>query len=89
MSDLCERLTCVAAAWTPESHLHVGNLQWAAAGGDGSPPPSLTLTWGKPLAGFADVWIDGDRADVTVFLAPAASRHLVSQAVADLADLAA
>lgn len=85
MPDLSDRLTCVSAAWTPESHLHVGNLQWAAARGDGSPPPSLTLTWGEPLAGFADAWIDRGHADVTVFLSPAASPNLVAQAVADLA----
>jgi hypothetical protein len=60
-------LMCVSSAWTPWSHLHAGNVQWAASGGDGSAPPSLSLAWGAPLLGFADAWVDRDHAEVTFF----------------------
>jgi ribosomal protein S18 acetylase RimI-like enzyme len=88
MPEFSDRIACVSSAWTPESHLHSGNLQWAAAGGDGSPPPTLTLTWGQPLVGFADAWIEHNRADVTLFLSPEASTQEAAQAVADIAGLA-
>ena len=88
MPDLPARLACVASTWTPQSHLHVGNVQWAAAGGDGSSAPSRRLTWGEPLLGFADAWVDQGHADVTFFMSPAAGPALVLQAVRDIADIA-
>jgi ribosomal protein S18 acetylase RimI-like enzyme len=88
MSELSDRLTCVSSTWTPHSQLHVGNVQWAAAGGDGSPAPSLTLTWGEPLLGFADAWLDEDRADVTFFLSPAAVPPLLTRALREIAGIA-
>ena len=56
-TDLPERLACVQRSWTPRQHLHVGDVAWAAAGGDGSPAPDVSMAWGEPLAGFADVWL--------------------------------
>jgi predicted N-acetyltransferase YhbS len=87
--DLAARLACVSSNWTRQSHLHVGNVQWAAAGGDGSPPPSLSLCWGEPMLGFADAWLDEGRADVTLFVSPAASPALLASAVQDIAEIAA
>jgi ribosomal protein S18 acetylase RimI-like enzyme len=88
MSELTDRLTCVSSTWSSQSHLHVGNVLWNAAGGDGSPAPSVTLTWGDPLLGFADAWVDEERADVTFFLSPAAVPSLLARAVRDIADIA-
>lgn len=88
VSELSDRLACVASTWTPQSHLHVGNVVWAAVGGDGSPAPSLIMTWGKPLLGFADAWVDGECADVTFYLSPAAGPQLVARAVRDIAGIA-
>lgn len=88
MPDLSSRLACVSSTWTRESHLHVGNLEWAAAGGDGSPTPSLRLTWGEPLLGFADAWVDHGCADVTFFMSPAASPNHMRKAVRGIADIA-
>lgn len=50
------RLACVRRTWTPGQRLHPGDVAWAAAGGTGSPTPDLSLAWGDPLIGFADVW---------------------------------
>jgi GNAT superfamily N-acetyltransferase len=52
-----ERLACVGRSWTPRQRLHVGDVAWAAARGDGSPVPDISLAWGDPLVGFADVWL--------------------------------
>lgn len=87
--DLSARLACVSSAWTPQSHLHVGNVQWAAAGGDGSPPPSLSLSWGHPMLGFADAWVEQGCADVTLFVSPAADPALLASAVQETAEIAA
>jgi GNAT superfamily N-acetyltransferase len=88
MPVLSARLACVSSTWTPQSHLHVGNVQWAAARGDGSPPPSLSLTWGEPLLGFADAWVDEGCADVTFFMSPVASPALLARAVQDIVEIA-
>lgn len=88
MPDLSARLACVSSTWTRQSHLHVCNVEWAAAGGDGSPAPSLRLTWGEPLLGFADAWVDQGHADVTFFMSPAASPALMIRSIHDIADIA-
>ena len=77
-ADLTARLACVARGWTPRQRLHPGDVAWAHAHGDGSTPPDLTLSWGDPLTGFADVWHSGT---ASVHLAPGAP---VAAAVDDL-----
>ena len=75
-ADLMARLACVSRTWTPRQRLHPGDVAWAHAHGDGSPPADLALTWGDPLTGFADIWHSG-----------AASLHLGPDApVADAVD---
>jgi GNAT superfamily N-acetyltransferase len=88
LPDLHTRLACVSSNWSPQSHLHVGNVLWQASGGDGSPPASLSLRWGEPLLGFADAWVDEGCADVTFFVSPAASSALLARAVQDVAEIA-
>jgi hypothetical protein len=46
IADLNARLDCVARSWTPQQRLHVGNIAWAYAHGDGSTVPDRTLAWG-------------------------------------------
>lgn len=81
-------MACVSASWTPTAHLHVGNLAWAAAGGDGGLPPTDSLAWGDPLVGFADIWSDGRRADVSLHVDPRASAGIHHHIVAEIVELA-
>jgi GNAT superfamily N-acetyltransferase len=85
------RLACVRRSWNPRQRLHVGDVAWAAAGGDGAPVPEVSLAWGDPLAGFADVWRPAgpDRpAEAVLHLGPELSPAQRSAAVADLLRVA-
>lgn len=85
------RMACVQRTWTPRQRLHVGNVAWASAGGDGSPVPDASLGWGDPLVGFADVWHSeaaGQPAEATLHLAPDAACSQRADAVDELLHLA-
>lgn len=74
--DLHERLACVQRTWTPQQRLHVGNVAWASARGDGRPVPDATLAWGDPLVGFADFWRSAaadQPAEASLHIAPDAT----------------
>lgn len=77
-AGLTARLACVARTWTRRQRLHPGDVAWAHAHGDGSTPADVTLSWGDPLAGFADVWHSGA---ASLHLAPGAP---VADAVGEL-----
>ncbi|MEV4630245.1 GNAT family N-acetyltransferase [Micromonospora sp. NPDC049523] len=90
-SDLGERLACVRRSWNPRQRLHVGNVAWAGARGDGSPVPDATLTWGDPLLGFADVWLSGasdQPAQASLHLGPDTTPTQRAAAVDELLHLA-
>ncbi|WP_328416604.1 GNAT family N-acetyltransferase [Micromonospora sp. NBC_00389] len=89
--DLGQRLACVQRSWTPQQRLHVGNVAWAGAHGDGSPVPDATLGWGDPLVGFADVWhpaVSGEPAQASLHMGPASTAAQRAAAVDELLDLA-
>ena len=74
-----------------QQRLHVGNVAWAAAGGDGSPVPDATIGWGDPLIGYADVWrseMVGQPADASLHLSPDAPPAQRAAAVDELLQLA-
>lgn len=69
IGDLDARLDCVARSWIPQQRLHIGNVAWAYAHGDGSTVPDRALAWGEPLQGFADIWLpETSSAPATVAL---------------------
>jgi GNAT superfamily N-acetyltransferase len=83
------RLACLSTTWSPQQRLHPGNLAWAHARGDGSPAPTGTLSWGDPLAGFADVWVDASGegpAEVSMHVTPRASPEAASRFLAELLE---
>lgn len=74
-TDLVRRLACVGRTWSPQQRLHVGDVAWASAHGDGSTTPDVALAWGEPLAGFADIWLPasaGEPATASLHLVPPA-----------------
>jgi hypothetical protein len=86
-----ERLTCVRRTWTREQRRHVGNVAWTGAGGDGSAEPDVSLAWGDPLVGFADVWqpTDADQpAEVSLHLAPDTTPAQRTDALDELLNVA-
>ena len=85
---LTERLSCVRRGWTPLRRLHPGNVAWAAAGGDGRPPPDAVLAWGSPLWGFADVWRSAETAEAVVHIAPDATPAQRAAAIDELLRVA-
>lgn len=82
------RLACVSASWTATARLHVGNVAWTAAGGDGSPPPDCSRLWGDPLLGFADIWLDDGQAEVALHVDPGSPAGVHDQIVREVAELA-
>jgi GNAT superfamily N-acetyltransferase len=89
--DPAARLASVGRSWTPQQRLHVGDIAWAAARGDGSPVPDVRLGWGDPLVGFADVWLSavpGEPAQALMHLGPDATPAQRSAAVDDLLQVA-
>ena len=81
MESLDSQLLCVSESWTPQQRLHVGNVAWAFARGDGSTHPDRSFAWGDPLVGFANAWLDGDAADVSLHLASSATPSLRDRAL--------
>ncbi|KAB1161942.1 GNAT family N-acetyltransferase [Micromonospora sp. AMSO12t] len=72
-ADLAARLACVRRTWTPQQRLHVGNVAWSHAHGDGSAAPDRTLAWCRPLLGFADIWLPAsaeEPANASLHLSP-------------------
>lgn len=85
------RLACVGRSWIPGQRLHAGDVAWAAAGGDGSKVPDVSLAWGDPLAGFADVWVPAaphEQAAALLHLGPATTPAMRSFAVRELLSVA-
>ncbi|MEV0392457.1 GNAT family N-acetyltransferase [Polymorphospora rubra] len=91
IADLAARLACVRRTWTPRQRLHVGNVAWADAHGDGTPIPDITLAWGDPLTGFADIWKPSDTDDqpatASLHLTPQTTSTRLAAAVDDLLQL--
>ncbi|MEW2378429.1 GNAT family N-acetyltransferase [Micromonospora sp. NPDC047812] len=91
-TDLAARLACVGRTWTPQQRLHVGNVAWAHTHGDGSPAPDVTVAWGDPLLGFADVWLPAstvEPATASLHLAPQTTTpHQLAGAVDELLRVA-
>jgi GNAT superfamily N-acetyltransferase len=89
-AGLNERLACVRRTWTREQRHHVGNVAWTGARGDGSAVPDVSLAWGDPLVGFADVWrpADADQpAEVSLHLAPDATAAQRADALDELLNV--
>ncbi|MGN6302236.1 MAG: GNAT family N-acetyltransferase [Angustibacter sp.] len=88
-TELAARSACVSATWTPQQRLHVGNVAWSHSRGDGSPVPDVSLNWGDPLQGFADVWhgtaVD-DPAEVSLHVSPETPDGERSRLVHELLD---
>jgi GNAT superfamily N-acetyltransferase len=87
IADLAARLDCVGRTWTPQQRLHTGNVAWADAHGDGSPVPDVTLAWGDPLVGFADIWLSGaanEPATASLHIAPQTMPAQLADAVNEL-----
>ncbi|WP_328472884.1 GNAT family N-acetyltransferase [Actinoplanes sp. NBC_00393] len=85
IADLQARLDCVAQGWTPQQRLHIGNVAWAYARGDGGTAPDVALTWGSPLHGFADIWLPGTAA---LHLTPGLPAHQVATVVDEILAVA-
>ncbi|GAB3137816.1 hypothetical protein GCM10027290_04250 [Micromonospora sonneratiae] len=86
-ADLAARLACVGRTWTPQQRLHVGNVAWADAHGDGSPVPDVTLAWGDPLVGFADTWLSGTAeqpATASLHMSPQSTPAQMADAINEL-----
>ena len=86
-NSLSDRLRLVSQTWEPHQRLHVGNVAWAHSRGDGSPAPDVTMAWGEPLFGFADIWqraSAGGRARASVHVSPTASPRQRALAIQDL-----
>lgn len=81
IADLDARLDCVARSWTPQQRLHVGNVAWAHAHGDGSVAPDAVLSWGDPMWGFADIW---QPATAALHLVGGITAHQVAVALDDI-----
>ncbi|MFI6259786.1 hypothetical protein ACIBCL_27275 [Micromonospora zamorensis] len=90
-ADLSARLGCVGRTWTPQQRLHVGNVAWASVHGDGSTAPDLSLEWGDPLRGFADIWLPesaAEQATVALHLAPGMPTRQLANAINDVLEVA-
>ena len=87
MAAADERMRLVSRTWRPHQRLHVGNVAWSSAGGDGSPPPTEALSWGEPMFAFADVWRSpspGDPCEVSVHISSEASPAQHGHVISDL-----
>lgn len=79
------RIELVAATWTPTQQLHPGNVEWHGSGCDGAPPADTTL---EGPGWFADVWRNGDAAEVDEHFSPqmdAACRALAFEQIREAA----
>ncbi|WP_433550331.1 hypothetical protein ACQP08_20520 [Micromonospora zamorensis] len=90
-ADLSARLGCVGRTRTPQQRLHVGNVAWASAHGDGRTAPDLSLGWGDPLRGFADIWLPesaAEQATAALHLAPGMPTHQLANAINEVLGVA-
>ncbi|MEU5563454.1 hypothetical protein [Micromonospora musae] len=90
-ADLAARLECVGRTWTPQQRLHLGDVAWASAHGDGSAAPDIALTWGDPLWGFADIWLPESAAEpatTALHLASGITAHQLANAIGEILQVA-
>ncbi|MEH1101950.1 GNAT family N-acetyltransferase [Micromonospora sp. CPCC 205561] len=85
-TDLAALLDCVGRTWTPSQRLHVGDVAWAYAHGDGSAAPDVSLAWGDPLLGFADVWLPGSTGQPATAALHLAAQTMTTRQLAEAVD---